>query len=223
MKYKKNKFTSCSKRVWDLVSESKDHGMGVIREREREEVIWQIKLYYVGLCNVYALLNIIRLIKSRSTRLGGSYSMHSDDQKCKTDFRQKIWCEEHRSSQRWGFNMEREFNGIRWEGLHVILLAQDRDLGLLPQKAKLLWPYKWRTLPYQVSQILCTELQHKYRRAMSQTQKVCSSITQLSGPTYQSVLMFYLIFVGNLLPKHTFCTHYMCQIYTQSFVLSSVS
>ena len=73
----------------------------------------QIKLYYMGLHNVYALLNIIRLIKSRSTSLGGSYSMHSDDRKCETDFRQKICCEEHRYSQSWGFNLEREFRGIQ--------------------------------------------------------------------------------------------------------------
>ena len=194
--------------MWDLVSERKYHQLWEIFWPKRKEVIGgQIKLYYVGLHNVYALLNNIRLIKSRSTKLGGSYSMHSDDQKCKTDFRQRIWREDHRSSQRWGFNMERKFKGIRCEDLESILLAQDRDLRLLPQKAKILWPYEWRTLPYQVSYMLCTELQHKYCWGLSQTHKVCSSITQMSGPTYQSVLLFYLIFVGNLLPKHRFCMH----------------
>jgi len=170
---------------------------------EREEVIGgKMKLYYVGLHNVYALLNIIWLIKSRSTRLGGSYSKHSNDQKCKTDFRQKIWWEEQRSSHRSDFNMERKFKGVRCEGLHVILLAQNTDLRLLPQKAKILWPYEWRTLPYQVSYIPCTQLRHKYRRVLSQTHEVCSA-----GPKYQSVPLFYLIFVGNLLPKHRFCIH----------------
>ena len=35
--------------------------------------------------------------------------------------------------------------GIRCEGLDSIFLAQDRDLRLLPQKAKILWPYERRT------------------------------------------------------------------------------
>jgi hypothetical protein len=47
--------------------------------------------------------------------------------------------------------MERKFKGIRCESLDSILLAQYRDLRLLPQKAKILWPYAGRTLPHQVS------------------------------------------------------------------------
>ena len=102
----------------------------------------QITLYKVGPYNIFGLLNIIRLIKSKSTKWGGSYSIHSDDHKCKRDFRQKIRWEEHRSSQRWDFNRERKFKGIRCERLDSIFLAQDRDLRLLPQKAKILWPYE---------------------------------------------------------------------------------
>jgi hypothetical protein len=47
--------------------------------------------------------------------------------------------------------MGRKFKGIRCEGMDLLLPAQDRDLRLLPQKAKILWPYERRTLPYQVS------------------------------------------------------------------------
>lgn len=98
--------------------------------------------------------------------------------------------------------MERKFKGIRCEGLFLVLLAR---IGTEAASTK--GKHSVTIFPYQVHSILCADLWHKHRRILSQNHKVCSSITQISGPKYQSLLLLYFIFVGNLLPKHRFCMH----------------
>jgi len=98
--------------------------------------------------------------------------------------------------------MERKFKGIRCEGLDLVLLARIGN-----EAASTKGKHSVAIFPYQVCSILRTDLQHKHRRILSQNHKVCSSITQMSGPKYQSVLLFYFIFVINFLPKHGFCMH----------------